>query len=816
MAERALNIGLAVAGFAKAGSSEIHGRAEARGRAIPDTGATLNRASFSCVFLLVLVSGRVLALAGELPMATDMVKVLAAVDSDVFSADERARRASMLSDDADARLREANRRDARQWANVRSKADWEKFRDVRLQALRASLGTFPLPPKTLRVEATATLNGSGFTIENLVFESRPGLIVTANLYVPDPARPKMPGILICHSHHNPKTQEELQDMGVNWARQGCLVLVMDQVGHGERRQQPYGGREDYRSRYTLGMQLHLAGESLMGWMAWDLMRGVDLLLSRPGMDREKIIVLGSVAGGGDPAAVAAAIDPRITGVAAFNFGGPQPETRYPLPADAETAFNYIGSGSFESTRNLRRSACDGFLPYAIVAATAPRPLIYAHEFAWDGERDPVWKRFQTIYGFYGAADRLAVVHGWGAVTLKPPEASHCNNIGPAHRKEIYPLLERWFGIPAPKEEWRERRKPEELLCLTDDARSKHRPQPVHELAKALGLERAGAARAALSNLGPPDRRRRLREDWARLLGEVEPKAVPKADVRAKTDLAGVAVERILLTVENEIAVPTLLLLPAARGGRAPVVVGVAQEGKKGFLVHRGAEVAGLLQHGVAVCLPDVRGTGETDPGGDPGRHRNTVALSSTDLMLGQTMLGSRLRDLGGVMRYLATRPELDATRLALWGDSFAPVNVDPFRDPPQDSDDAPREAQPVGGLLALFGALYEEDVRAVAVRRGLVGFGAVLDAPFCYVPHDTIVPGALTAGDLCDVAAALVPRPVRLEGLVGGRNCVVEEPPLRRALEPALAAYRDHPDRLVLTAGMTGETAAWLAAALKP
>jgi hypothetical protein len=78
------------------------------------------------------------------------------------------------------------------------------------------------------------------------------------------------------------------------------------------------------------------------------------------------------------------------------------------------------------------------------------------------------------------------------------------------------------------------------------------------------------------------------------------------------------------------------------------------------------------------------------------------------------------------------------------------------------------------------------------------------------------VPGALTAGDLCDVAAALAPRPVRLEGLVGGRNCVVEEPALRRALEPALAAYRDHPDRLVLTAGMTGETAAWLAAALKP
>ena len=769
----------------------------------------------ACVILLVLIYGAIPALAGESRVTPDTAKALATLDGNVLSADERARWATMLNDDADARLHEANRRDARQWASVRSKADWERFRDVRLQALRDSLGAFP-PPGTLRVEATRTLNGNGFGVENLVFESRPGLIVTANLYVPDPARLKMPGILICHSHHNPKTQEELQDIGVNWARLGCLVLIMDQIGHGERRQQPYGGREEYRSRYYLGMQLHLAGESLMGWMAWDLMRGVDLLLSRPGIDRQKILLLGSVAGGGDPAAVAAALDPRITGVVPFNFGGPQPETHYPLPPDAEAAFNYAGSCSFESTRNLGRSARDGFFPYVIVAAAAPRPLIYAHEFAWDGERDPVWKRLQTVYGFYGAGDRLAVVHGWGAVTLKPPQASHCNNIGPDHRKEIYPLLERWFGIPAVKEEWRERRQPEELVCLTDDARRKYRPKPVHEHAKALGLERAGAARAALSRLGPPDRRQRLREDWRRLLGDIEPQAVPKADVRDRKDLAGVAVERIRLTVEKGIVVPAVLLLPASRDGRVPVVVGVAQEGKKGFLAHRAAEVAGLLSRTIAVCLPDVRGTGETDPDGDPGRHRKTVALSSTDLMLGQTMLGSRLRDLRSVMRYLGTRPELDAARVALWGDSFAPVNVDPFRDPPQDSDDAPHEAQPVGGLLALFGALYEDGVRATVVRRGLVGFGAVLDAPFCYVPHDVVLPGAMTAGDVCDVAAALAPRPVRLEGLVGGRNSVVDEAALRRAFEPALAAYRQHPDRLVLAAGVTEEAAAWLAASLKP
>src|SRR6185436_5375974 len=173
------------------------------------------------------------------------------------------------------------------------------------------------------------------------------------------------------------------------------------------------GRQDYFFRYNVAAHLHLVGESLTGWMAWDLMRGVDLLLARPGIDKGRIVLLGSVAGGGDPAGVTAALDPRITAVAPFNFGGPQPETRYPLPENAETWFNYAGGGSWESTRNLRLSCRDGFLPWVIVGAVAPRGLIYGHEFSWDRDRDPVWKRLTTIYGYYGAPDGLSSAQGRG-------------------------------------------------------------------------------------------------------------------------------------------------------------------------------------------------------------------------------------------------------------------------------------------------------------------------------------------------------------------------------------------------------------------
>ncbi len=320
------------------------------------------RTRFTALLALALIVPTVSA---EEKKLADLLRDL---DANVFNpgSDEAKAAATTLSRNVRARMLKANRRSTEEWKAIKTKDDWEKFRDTKLKALRDSLGQWPEPPTDLKVQTTGTLDGDGYRIEKLVFESRPGLLVTANLYTPPKPGSSMPGILIIHSHHNPKTQGELQDMGITWAKQGCLVLIMDQLGHGERRQHPFKdaasypkafgvSRQDYYFRYNEAIQLHLVGESLIGWMAWDLMRGVDLLLARPGIDKKRIILLGSVAGGGDPAAVTAALDPRITAVVPFNFGGPQPETG-PLTPDAETRINWAGGGSWESTRNLRRSA----------------------------------------------------------------------------------------------------------------------------------------------------------------------------------------------------------------------------------------------------------------------------------------------------------------------------------------------------------------------------------------------------------------------------------------------------------------------------
>jgi len=745
-----------------------------------------------------------------MPRDRDLTETLAALPTDVFPSEEHDGLADMLGRHLRRRIQAANTSDAEAWATIGNRQDWEAFVRPRIDALRRSLGTFP-EPAAPQPTVAGTIDGDGYRIENLRFDSRPDLPVAADLYLPEPLRERMPGVLLVHSHHNPMTQGELQDMGALWAPQGCMVLVMDQLAYGERRQHTPGPRQDYSFRYHSGVQLQLIGDNLMGWMVWDIQRCVDLLLARAGIDIDSIVVMGSVAGGGDLAVVAAALDDRITCAIPFNFGGPQPETQYPLPEeDAEQSFNYLDSGDWETTRCLACSGRDGFLPWAIVASLAPRHLIHAHEFSWDQARDPVWKRLQRVFGFYDAESRLGFSHGFGLLTGQPPQASHCNNVGPAHRKMIYPLLERWFGIGTPQIEVEERRDEAELRCFAADAPA---PRPLHDLWADIGAERSAVLRDALSSLPPEDRRKRLRAAWSQRLGDIQPVGVPHVVRQDLEIIAEVRVERILLDVEPGVLVPMLLLRDTAD---PPVVVALSQGGKQWFLQSRAAQIADLLASGTAVCLPDLSGIGETTP--DPSRPPNGegTSIASTELMLGQTLLGARLRDLRSVLSYLRTRHDLKG-RFALWGDSPTPPNLEGFPETladPLGDEPMPAPSEPLGGLLSLFGALFEEDVCAVYARVMIAGYAAALRDRFCYLPYDVVVPGALAAGDLCDVVAALAPMPIRLEGLVDSRNCLLVEEQVAAIFASAANAYDDTPDRLTLVPEVAADPCAWLAGML--
>jgi hypothetical protein len=722
---------------------------------------------------------------------------LALLPSQVFSPEQRAQMdfSGMMSEYYRSHILEYLKSDKQAWDQVKTVDDWRHFRDPRLEALRASLGKFPARCR-LDTHVSGEFRGNGYRRENLAYQSQPGIWVTANLYLPEQPHDPMPGILILPALHNAKPQWELQDMGIMWAKSGCAVLIIDQVGYGERLETHPWDKEYINARYIEGEQLYLTGSSLLTWMVWDAMRGIDLLLDQPNVDKKEIVLLGAVAGGGDPAAVTAALDSRVAAVVPFNFGEAMPETSRFIPYKNEWPLDLAEPtiDDWDTTRVIRRNVVDGFLQWVICASVAPRRFVYSYELGWNVEDLPAWARYQKVFNLYNASGNLSEAHGFGAF----PGPGEAENVGPAQRRSLGPTLERWFGIPVSFTDVQssvlanlaerpstDRRPVSELAVLTPSVAQELHIKTLHEVAYAQGLAEVQSVHAELARLSPADRRQWLAKQWAEKLGNIEPNPHPQVTVEWTKEIPDARAEAIALNVEPGILVPMLLLHPlSSKQGPPPVAVAVAEGGKDLFLAKRSEQIEALLKGGVAVCLIDVRGTGETGPS----------AAANTALVLGETLLGERLRDLRTALVYLASRTDLDSQRVGLWGDSFSPPNPERML-----LDETPlwrigpqieQEAEPLGGLLALLGSLYENHVQTVAVQGGLASYLSILEDSFAYVPQDVIVPGVLEAGDIADIASALAPHPLLLQGLVDGRDRLVPADNLKRALAPVYEAYR--------------------------
>ena len=96
------------------------------------------------------------------------------------------------------------------------------------ERIRLSFG--PEPPRTpLRPSITRIIDRGDYRIENIIFESRPGFLVTANLYLPkdQPVQPyPRPGIVATRGHSsNGKAAPAYQSFAQGLARQGYVVLI---------------------------------------------------------------------------------------------------------------------------------------------------------------------------------------------------------------------------------------------------------------------------------------------------------------------------------------------------------------------------------------------------------------------------------------------------------------------------------------------------------------------------------------------------------------------------------------------------------------
>ncbi|MGH9629488.1 MAG: alpha/beta hydrolase family protein, partial [Bryobacteraceae bacterium] len=91
---------------------------------------------------------------------------------------------------------------ANQFRGIRGLEDWKRERPKLKRQFLEMLGLNPLPPRTpLNARITGGFERDRYRVENIVFESMPGLYVTGNLYLPkESASRKKPAILYVSGH----------------------------------------------------------------------------------------------------------------------------------------------------------------------------------------------------------------------------------------------------------------------------------------------------------------------------------------------------------------------------------------------------------------------------------------------------------------------------------------------------------------------------------------------------------------------------------------------------------------------------------------
>jgi dienelactone hydrolase len=603
---------------------------------------------------------------------------------------------------------------------VTTKAAAEDYVKKAQERTREAFG--PMPEKTpLNAKVTRTVEREGYRIENVYFESRPNYFVTGNLYVPTGRKGPMPGVIgVCGHSLNGKAEKAYQAFAQNLARLGYVCFLFDPVGQGERFQ--YLADDRKKSRMGGGVAEHiqmgnsqtLVGEFLGAWFAWDGIRALDYLLTRPEVDPKHIGVTGN-SGGGTQTTWLCGLEPR------FTMGAPscfvttfRRNVENELPADTEQCPPKVLA--------LGLDHCD------FLAAMAPKPvIIMAQEKDYFDARgsNEAYERLKPIWAQLGKPDNIQLHIG-------PDPHGYTQ----ANREAMYRFFNRATGGPNVPAEPGLTPEPDEVLLCTPtgqvaDLNSRTLMSFTSESAKALASQRPklrgdelrnavrSVLRVAPLDVKRPPEYRILRNAGAR---QYPTKGYCTYAVETETDVFA------LLTRLSDESLTSRI--PA--GAQKAIL----------YISHRSADaelreeplVKELLGAAAeaAFFACDVRGIGDSQPntcGTDQflRPYGNHFFYAAHSFMLDRPLLGQRVFD---VLRVIQILKAAGHQGIHLVGRGW-------------------------GALPAAFAALLSENVTQVTLKNALVSYEDIATNETYKWPYAVMLPGVLKQFDLPDVYAEL-------------------------------------------------------------
>lgn len=464
-----------------------------------------------------------------------------------------------------------------QVAKVREKAErpvpatrelFEERRKLDRVELMKSLGLDPLPQRSpLNARITNTLKRSGYRVEMLTFESRPGVIVTANVYVPEPLpTAKVPVILNPNGHWpHKKSATPVQSTALGQVLRGYIAITIDSPGFSFEGDTPIERRE-------LGthddLRLVAASMNATSIYVWDLMRALDYAATRKDSDMSRVGITGA-SGGGLATLYAFAADERITCAVPVCY----PVSMAVQPDNGCLCNHVPGTlqiGDRADLLGLRAPA-----PVLLIGATGDR------EFPPQGTVHSS-EKLAKLWSLFGAQTKV------GHVLV---ESGHDYN--QPMREAAVGFFDRWLrgvgdGSPVPEPALQP--EPEDSKELVAAREGQHSTTTMRQL--------------AIDALSPPFRPTATWEQVVAINGG-KPARAP-FDLKVLVEGAGDRPSIVTFTSEPGLSIPALIYEPA--GARKASLVLVSDQGKLAAV--REFDVPALVAAGYACCCIDARGCGE--------------------------------------------------------------------------------------------------------------------------------------------------------------------------------------------------------------
>ncbi|MCO5238773.1 MAG: acetylxylan esterase [Chitinophagaceae bacterium] len=633
--------------------------------------------------------------------------------------------------------------------NIHSLSEWQDRQQYIRNTLQDIVKLFP-QKTALNARVVKRVVKKDYTIEHIIYESIPGFYVTSSLFIPrNKSKKKLPAVIYCSGHTGEGYRSTVyQHVILNLVKKGFVVFAFDPVGQGERLQYPdtatgksvVGGPVSEHS-YP-GAQAFLAGSSQAKYMIWDGVRAVDYLVGRKEIDTQRIGITGR-SGGGTQSAYIAAFDERIMAAA--------PECYI---TSLSRLFQSIGPQDAE--QNLGNAVLRGIDHADLLLVRAPKPALMITTtrdmFSIEGARETAGE-VSRIYTSYGKEDHFEMVED---------DAAHASTR--KNREAMYAFFQKQLNNPGnPEDEKTDTLTIQELQVTTTgqiafDVHSEtvfslnraYTGQLVRQLdssRKRLNVHLANAVEAA------------------RTLSGFEPPGPVQAPVfTGRIQKEGYVIEKYFLKGEGDYVIPYLLLKPEQTNHRA--LVYLHPSGKQADLAEGGG-IEWFVKKGFTVLAPDLIGTGETGPGifkGDSYIKGVSYNVWYASMLVGRSIVGLRAGDLVRLTRLL----QKDSGIREVWGL-------------------AKKEMAPV----LLHAAAFEPSISRIALVEPYISYRAVAMHRFYKADFlHSLVPGALTAYDLSDLAGGLAPRKLVIISSTDGAGDFLDPESLQEDYDVIKEAYR--------------------------